>query len=266
VARDLDGNPAWWWLRPSEAGSRYIPAVSYDGWVYTKGYPAYETSGVRPAMWLNVEGDVSLSQTPPPSPPSSPPPDSPSSPPPPPTETPSDSPSSPPPSSPPPSETPSSPPPSSPSPSQPATLDGIADLNRNTTYTYFLHDMDRDGAKELFVFAGGFYAEARTVVYKVVNNKLVNCGSIATGEYSSYFAHGAGDVLAYEGRQGEFFLWLYSLGGTAVRQKDTVNWNYLQFEDEWPDLDYLGLDYFGYGGFTQISPKTGKIPFDTLAG
>jgi tetratricopeptide (TPR) repeat protein len=61
---NYNGKAFWWWLRSAgSGGSRYAAVVSGDGGVYTYGYyVVYDDDGVRPALWLNLNPEISDSQ------------------------------------------------------------------------------------------------------------------------------------------------------------------------------------------------------------
>jgi hypothetical protein len=50
-----DRRTVWWWLRSPGCNSFSAAYVNYDGYVFTPGNFVYDSHGVRPALWLNLE-------------------------------------------------------------------------------------------------------------------------------------------------------------------------------------------------------------------
>ena len=56
IALDSNGSASWWWLRSPGSESVFAAIIPDDGSIYTYGRPIHNDGGVRPAIWLNLEG------------------------------------------------------------------------------------------------------------------------------------------------------------------------------------------------------------------
>jgi len=56
IALTLEGKPRTWWLRSAGDRPSYAAVIGYDGYFSDCGEPTSSWYGVRPAMWLSLEG------------------------------------------------------------------------------------------------------------------------------------------------------------------------------------------------------------------